>query len=185
MSQRPCSFHNSPRGCKNGVNCRFSHTTGPVIPSSPGTSARSSVGRNVRAQPPPSNAPPGICNFFWSSGRCNREFACRFRHELRDQGLAASSSTTSRLPSNIDDIAPFLTEAGLAKLNSAGSDIFFSSPTNTMSPNQVHNSLKRFLFDDFRFRKTFEVYAFLTPLNSANSSNLSWVSPDFASSDCF
>ncbi|KAG6369977.1 hypothetical protein JVT61DRAFT_12613 [Boletus reticuloceps] len=40
---------------------------------------------------------------------------------------------------------------------------------------QSHNALKRFLLDDYRFKETYHVYAFLKPLNSATSSNAGWV----------
>lgn len=182
MSRPPCKFHSTPQGCRKGSNCHFSHQN-PARSLSPGPSTGSNIVRNARPQPPASNAPPGTCRFFWMSGRCNREFACRYRHTLSQQDSTSSPSTPgiNRSPPNLDVIAPFLTEAGLAKLTSTGSDSFFSSPTNAMTPNEAHNNLKRFLFDDFRFRKTFDAYAFLKPLSSANSSNSTWVSPYFAS----
>lgn len=182
MSRPPCKFYSTPQGCRKGPNCHFSHQNPPRSPL-PGPSTGSNIVRNARPQPPASDAPPGTCRFFWTSGRCNREFACRYRHTLRQQDSTSSLSThgINHSPPNLDVIAPFLTEAGLAKLTSTGSDIFFSNLTKAVTPNEAHNRLKRFLFDDFRFHKTFDAYAFLAPLSSANSSNLTWVSLHFAS----
>lgn len=75
-------------------------------------------------------------------------------------------------------VAPFLTEQGLAKLNSNATDGFFAgSKTSLLSPTEAHDRLKRFLFDNFKFKTSFDVYAFLVPLTSANSTNTLWVSP--------
>jgi hypothetical protein len=69
-------------------------------------------------------------------------------------------------------VAPFLTEAGLAKIGGSGTDGFFSpDPSSTLSPTEAHNALKRYLSDNFRFKSTFEIYAFMKPLNSASASN--------------
>ncbi|KAG5638466.1 hypothetical protein H0H81_012531 [Sphagnurus paluster] len=64
----------------------------------------------------------------------------------------------NRSQSAVDAISPFLTEGGLSKLNVSGTDIFFAPPTKALSPNEAQNSLRRYLFDDFRFRKTFDVH---------------------------
>jgi hypothetical protein len=44
-----------------------------------------------------------------------------------------------------------------------------------MSPNEIHNHLKRFLRDDFRFEKTFDIYGFMVPLGSLDTSGPNWV----------
>jgi hypothetical protein len=76
----------------------------------------------------------------------------------------------------METIAPFLTEAGLAKMNGTSTDGFFSLPTKSLSPNEAQNHLTKFLRDDFRFSSVFDIYAFLAILNSASSTNKSWVS---------
>lgn len=74
-------------------------------------------------------------------------------------------------------MAPFLTEAGLAKITGTGTDVYFPIPPNLTTPVETHQHLQRFLRDDFRFKKTFDIYAFLVLLGSASSTNTSWVSP--------
>lgn len=177
MSRRTlCRFHTAPGGCRKGAACTFSH--GPIAPSnaSPSPSIPDpSRTRETRT----GNAPPGICNFYWTSGQCNREFTCRFRHTVNpgDAGAPRRASPVITTPLSADEaIAPFLTESGLAKLNGSGTDIFFANHSKPMTPNEAHNALKRFLYDDFRFLKTFDIYAFLIPLSNANSSNSTWVS---------
>jgi hypothetical protein len=177
MSRKPCNFFSKPGGCRRGNMCSFSHgETG----SSPTRSSGSNRPPNARVQQANyANAPAGVCNFYWSTGKCNREFECRFRHTINPAVVTmtadASSSEASTASPAVDIIAPFLTEAGLSKVNGTGTDVFFLNPASPLSPNEVHNHLKRFLYDDFRFRKTFDVYAFLTPISSANSSNSLWV----------
>jgi hypothetical protein len=89
-------------------------------------------------------------------------------------------STTAQKPSNpisaLDTLAPFLTAAGLAKVTGTGTDVFFSDSTGQLSPVEAHNHLKRYLYDDFRFKSTLDVYGFLTLIGSANTMNPSWVS---------
>jgi hypothetical protein len=61
-------------------------------------------------------------------------------------------------------------------MSGSGTDGFFSQdPSSDLSPSEAHNALKRYLSDFFRFKHTFEVYAFLRPLNSATASNAGWV----------
>ncbi|KAJ7202968.1 AAA domain-containing protein [Mycena haematopus] len=47
-----------------------------------------------------------------------------------------------------------------------------------LSPNEIHNALKRFLRDDFRFEKTFDIYGFLVPLASVDTSGPTWAPDD-------
>ncbi|GLB37649.1 putative P-loop containing nucleoside triphosphate hydrolase protein [Lyophyllum shimeji] len=189
----PCRFYNSPGGCRNGAACTFSHgplhdarptssaSTAGTGPGSSRQAAGASPGFSRRPQTgKPHNTPPGVCTFYWSSGKCHKEFDCRYRHTLNpalDAPSAPSRTESHRLQSAAAAIAPFLTEAGLVKINAFGTDAFFSTPTKALSPNEAHNALKRYLYDDFRFLKTFDVYGFLAPLSSANS-NSNWTSED-------
>ncbi|KAJ6594163.1 hypothetical protein B0H19DRAFT_1094164 [Mycena capillaripes] len=168
MSRRPCNCHNKPGGCRRGQECAFSHD-GP----SSSSGARPSPAR----QAPLPNAPAGICKFYWSTGNCRHEFGCRFKH-TRSPSSAPSSSPSSPPLTTPNSLAPFLTEAGLAKLNTSGTDIFFPPPTKALSPNEIHNHLKRFLRDDFRFEKTFDIYGFLVPLASVDVSGPYWAPED-------
>lgn len=179
-NKRPCHFFNSPGGCRRGDQCHFQHTNAnnPTTQSS-SPSSQPSMGRtNAPSESSGQKAPPGVCNFYWSTGKCKHEFACRYRH------VNSSSSTETQVrsfsvpsSSSLDAIAPFLTEDGLARVTGAGTDVYFSSnPDADLSPTQAHNALKRFLYDDYRFDKTFFIYAFLKPLSSAHTGNTSWVS---------
>ncbi|KAJ7163577.1 hypothetical protein C8R43DRAFT_1171786, partial [Mycena crocata] len=167
----PCRFFNKPGGCRRGNQCSFSHGESSSRPS------------QANRQAPLPNAPGGVCRFYWSTGKCRHEFECRFKHTRNPSDDASSSPSPgypeASVPLNAaNSLAPFLTEAGLAKLSASGSDIFFPPPPKPLSPNETHNHLKRFLGDDFRFEKTFDVYGFLVPLGSINTSSPLWAPED-------
>lgn len=184
MSARPCVFFNKPSGCRRGDQCRFKHDSDDTSQrsSSPPSRGWSSPGPprggTPTAQASPSRAPSGICDFYWKYGTCKREFACRFKHTTPSSANTATASTPK--PSHtfaIDAIAPYLTEEGLARVTGTGTDVFFSSDSNKdLSPTEAHNALKRFLYNDYRFRMPFDIYSFLKPLSSAHTGNPSWVS---------
>jgi hypothetical protein len=179
MSRRPCVFFDKPGGCRRGGQCKFLHarSTSPA-PSSGRSSPALSQGSSSSIQNSLPRAPPGVCNFYWTTGTCKREFACRFRHASSSPvQKTIPQSNRSTLSSTIDSIAPFLTEAGLARVTGTSTDVFFSADsTKDLSPTEAHSALKRYLFDDYRFRMTFDIYAFLKPLSSAHAANTSWVS---------
>ncbi|KAF7315432.1 hypothetical protein MIND_00058100 [Mycena indigotica] len=145
----PCRFHNTPSGCKFGDKCSFSHSGS----SRPSQATRPPRPPNNNNQENP-NAPPGICNFYWSRGTCNREFNCKYRHE---RSTSAASSSRSAHP-------PMWRDATASN----------ASPTKDMSPTEMHRRLKRFLQDDFRFRRPIEVYPFVSLLSSINVSDSAW-----------
>lgn len=172
MSRRPCHFYNKPGGCGRGNQCGFSHGSSS---SSPG--ARPSGSSPAPRQGPLAKPPPGVCKFYWSTGKCLREFDCNFRHTQQPSpGPSLPPASIPRPPTASNSLAPFLTEAGLAKLNASGTDIFFTPPTKPLSPNEIHNNLRKFLRDEFRFEKTFDIYGFLVPLASLDPSGPTWVS---------
>lgn len=175
MPRSPCTFFNSPKGCRNGSSCKFLHNADSHVQHSSFPNSQSPT--DSSHQRPSNHAPRGVCDFFWKTGTCKREFACRFQHTRSSaNNVGPSTSTITSQPSAIDMIAPFLTEEGLARVSGTGTDVFFSADSNQISPTIAHNALKRFLFDDFRFRITSEIYAFLKPLSSAHTGNNSWVS---------
>lgn len=157
----PCRFYNKPGGCRKGNQCPFSHDSSP-----------SSSRPNPSRQGPLPNAPKGICNFYWSTGSCRREFGCRFAHTQNPSSSSPEPSTSS---TTANSLAPFLTEAGLAKLNAPGTDVFFPPPSQPRSANEIHNHLKKYLREDFRFEKTYDIYGFLDLLGSIDLSNPRWV----------
>jgi hypothetical protein len=189
MSRGSCKFYNSPRGCHRGTSCYFSHTrntdsrAGDGRPSSPsvasdGSSSRHDAQRPQRPTSPASPPPRGVCRVFWETGRCYREFDCRFEHRSRQSQDGMQSPQSLRIPTQAaqEFIAPFLTEKGLAKLVGGGTDGYFPLDTTTsMSPTDTQNHLRRFLRDNFRFKTAHEIYGFLVPLSSANNQNSLWV----------
>jgi len=190
MAHRACYFYQSPGGCRNGKNCQFAHidstsTTPRDSPGSPGPSApRGNSPRSQTNAQSLAPVPPGVCRFFWIRGQCNREFECRFRHDrpATAQGTPPSPSPHSgnffTSAAAKEMVAPFLTDSGLAKINSNATDGFFAgTETSSLSPTDAHRVLKGFLADDFKFKTSFDAYRFLIPLSSANSSNPLWVCP--------
>ena len=170
MSQ-PCRFQSQPGGCRRGAACAFSH-----ISPGHGTGAdhRTRVHLPTRNQTSPP-APQGVCRFYWSKGQCEKD-GCRFRH-IRSQ---SESTSQPSLTTNSGADIPFLTDEGLAKVTGTGTDSLSPKPANPLSPGDVQYKLRRFLADDYNFRKTFDVYAFFTLINSAVSTNPSWVCISFA-----
>ncbi|KAG6920270.1 hypothetical protein DXG01_005039 [Tephrocybe rancida] len=182
----PCHYFNKPGGCRRGTTCTFTHGSQPASPAGtgPGTSHKFAGPSSASSRRPSHvGTPNGVCSFYWTTGKCKREFDCRYRHDRNPERSQASSSASSpingaRSLSAVDAIAPFLTESGLAKLGASGTDAFFASPHKTMSPNEAHNALKMYLRDDYRFSKTFYIYGFLTPVSNATTSNVTWTSED-------
>lgn len=188
MSRRPCNFWNTPAGCRRGNACKFAHST-------PGSSSGAPVSPPVRSPPRPNpvspnrvtsqdpaspQCPAGVCREFWTTGQCKKEFSCRFRH-TRPPSLDNTERPNPALASGIDAIAPFLSENGLAKMMGSGTDGFYPlNASSTHSPTAVHNSLGRFLRDNFRFNATFDIYAFLVLLTSASATDPAWVSKYFS-----
>ncbi|TFK23669.1 P-loop containing nucleoside triphosphate hydrolase protein [Coprinopsis marcescibilis] len=174
MSQRkqPCRYFRTNRGCDKGGSCHFSHTQGSNGTSNSQRPSQSS-NRGRSDKPPALPQPPhGVCRLFWSTGNCERAFDCRFKHIQKDHTatrVAQQTGTTTM---------PFLELGGYSKVATAGSDAFQSLPSRTMDPNEAHNALKRFLGDTYRFKTSFDVYAFLVPLNSANSTSNVWSGED-------
>lgn len=180
MSRKHCVFFNTSGGCRNGSQCTFLHNTTGQRPSSP-TPLLSSIPPRSNSALPSANAPPGVCNFYWVSGTCKREFACRFRHTRSSPAENTGLRTQGTPQTSLEALAPFLTEDGLARVTGTGTgtgtDVFFSADSSKdLSPTEAHNGLKRYLFDSYRFKTTFDIYAFLKPLSSAHTANTSWVS---------
>jgi hypothetical protein len=137
-----------------------------------GGGSRSSPGRGGhrgRGGAPPidrATVPRGICNFYWSSGACDRAFDCTFKHEAKPQ-VAASSSTTPPT----DYTPDFFSLEGLALNNGSIID-----SQHTLRPSEAHNHLRPFLVDNFVFRDAINVEGLSRIFASVNSRNRSWVS---------
>lgn len=179
MSRRPtCRLYGTSAGCRK-TNCRFSHINpGPV--TGPSTSAAHRPGGSASSSGAINDVdvPKGICRAFWKTGACNKGFDCRYRHE-QDPAKASSRSDTGQTTSGVtipEVLVPLLNAAALARLTEPGSDSLFVPSTKPRTPTEVHNQLKRFLYDNFHFNHVFDIYAFLGLLSEASSQNTSWVS---------
>ncbi|PIL26781.1 hypothetical protein GSI_11117 [Ganoderma sinense ZZ0214-1] len=193
MSQgRPgrCRQYGSPQGCRFGNRCKFSHdlagsapSRGPSSPSassSPSrnrsqTSAPGPPGRSTRGRgggPVPQGLPRNVCQFYWTSGACDRAFDCTFQH-IRGGGQAVTAEETTAAQAGDgtqeDDGVDFFSPEGLAA--GAGS---VREDRHGMNPSEVHNHLKEFLRDNYRFESAAQVQGFVRVLASVNDRNKSW-----------
>jgi hypothetical protein len=177
MSHRVCRYHNTQEGCRRGNGCPFRHDSRTAPRPSGSREAPNAAPQHPSNRPPTQRPPRGVCDFYWKTGKCKHEFNCHFRHEITRSSPSSDIQTLGRaVPlSSPDQIAPYLTAAGLAKVSGPGTDIFYSIPDKQLDPNESHNYLTRFLAHQFRFTKAFDVYAFLKVLASATSTNSSWV----------
>jgi Zinc finger C-x8-C-x5-C-x3-H type (and similar) len=170
-SPQPCRFFATPGGCRRGTSCHFAHgTTANPTNNSQQHSHRSPSDRRSDS----SQNPNGTCRSFWQTGACRFAFDCKYKHVA--SGSQSQRTTTRDVVVAGATSMPFLSPGGFSRVGSSGSDVFSSIPFRVMDPNEAHNTLKRFLFDDYRFRKTFDVYAFLVPVLSANTNSNLWVS---------
>ncbi|KAI0667327.1 hypothetical protein C8Q78DRAFT_404096 [Trametes maxima] len=184
MSQRQgvCRNYNSPQGCRYGARCRFAHDrgggSGPSrAPSSPATSPARS--RSQTPAPPSLNAhsrdlsgiPRNVCQFFWNTGTCAKSFECSYRH-VRRQGAAPDSVQSPGHPTNDDPqggVVDFFSPEGLAAgVGSVRED------RNNLNPSEVHNHLKDFIHDKYRFDSAAKIQGFVRILASVNDGNKSW-----------
>lgn len=161
MSGRPCHFYQRPGGCRKGEQCAFLHKD-PLGADPPGTSTRQVAGNPTRPREATSIAqrPHGACNEFWLTGQCGRNFECRYKHE-------AQAGAISTIGNRGTDHTTTATAGG--------------SIRNTLNPTQVHNYLRLYLVDHYRFRTSNDIYTFLSLLGNATKEN-NWVGlhgPDF------
>ena len=180
MSRRSCRFYNKPGGCRN-PGCTYAHVD--PAGSNPPSPARNSETQPGVASPQagsatPGSVPKGVCRYYWETGECNRGFTCRARHEQpaaasTSAGASGRSSSGTMIPAAL---APFLTNAALARLSEPGTDALFPTSSKPRSPSEVHNLLARFLYDNYHFRHAFDIYAFTSLLSDATSNNTTWVS---------
>ena len=175
MNQQ-CRFYQKGH-CRFGDKCRYSHHDVQAA-ESPDPSTSTPSPRNQPSEPPnspeASSLPPsGVCSFYWKTGRCKREFECKYKHIRNNDGPEITPQRPNFNLAGNDAISPFLTEQGLAKINGIATDGFFEEAS--LSPTEAHSRFKRFLSDTFRFKSSFEIYSFLVPLSSASCHNRSWV----------
>ncbi|KAF5326320.1 hypothetical protein D9611_000022 [Ephemerocybe angulata] len=154
-----CYDYRTPRGCRRGARCIFSHDTGSNgNPASPPRASQSNHDNR---------SPRGSCHSWISRGRCKKGDACPFKH---DRPPPTTSSATGPVP--------LLSGQGIATLDITNPDIFRSLSDNPLSAAEINSFIKSYLYDDFRFAKTFNVYAFWIPFQSAHRSNKNWTDDD-------
>nr|GAT43007.1 predicted protein [Mycena chlorophos] len=154
----PCHFYNKPSGCRHGDSCKFEH-----IASASGSSSAHkgpAPASPTKHKNPLPKAPIGTCDFYWNKGSCTREFSCRYKH-TRNPALAPASGADASLPPTWRH--PFSPS---------------NRPSKDLSPTEIHDALKRFRWDSFRFVKTFDVYAFVGLLSSVDTSGPLWTPED-------
>ena len=132
-----CRFFAQSQQCKFGKKCKFSHQR-PGDASIVGGPARSSSSSNTPGRP--NGAPPGTCNFYWTTGSCNRSFDCSFKHV---KGTAAAASTSTITETEVEEPLDFFSAEGLA-VNGGATRL-------TLDPASAHNNIQLFLRDNFRF----------------------------------
>ncbi|KAK1220258.1 hypothetical protein PQX77_016994 [Marasmius sp. AFHP31] len=163
----PCRYFAQGR-CKKGSSCRFSHELSS-------TTAHAATG--ARTPPPPNrnqtanHAPRGNCNFYWTTGQCNRGFECTFRHVQKPDGAEATSNSTPEEPAPADNL-DFCTPAGLAEMNDIAHE-----RDHSLTPAQAHNNIKTYTHPGFSFSVTDRVsqmVSFAKILASVDRRNSSW-----------
>ncbi|KDQ16534.1 hypothetical protein BOTBODRAFT_107034 [Botryobasidium botryosum FD-172 SS1] len=126
----------------------------------------------------PAHAPGNMCNFYWSTGSCDRGHSCRFQHTVNPALRASISSPASDNTAVMtpQSIVGLLTENALDKLSGSSNDILFS--TSGFSPATANHHMKKFLHPKFSFKTPQEMMQFINLLSSANSENGSWTPND-------
>ncbi|KAI1789279.1 hypothetical protein LXA43DRAFT_590107 [Ganoderma leucocontextum] len=186
-----CRFYGTTNGCRYGNRCRYSHdlrepttsrgSSSPSGPSSSGgwrsrqlqasTSSSSPTSYSSRGGFKPRGIPNNTCKFFWENGSCNRGFECTFRHVKGTATTDAQEATAAQRGDDDEDEGPidFFSPGGLAA--GAGSVL---DDRHNLTPSEVHNHLKDFLRDDYRFESAAQVQGFVRVLASVSDSNKAW-----------
>ncbi|KAI0956522.1 hypothetical protein AcW1_005178 [Taiwanofungus camphoratus] len=166
MSERnkPCRLFASAGTCRFGERCKYSHAQphGARSPSPSTTRTRTSTAAPRAA----SGAPPKVCNFYWTSGSCNRGFECSFRHERQPAAVAQQEPTeTEQTPAAPD----FFSAEGLAVHNGS-----VREEGHTLTPSEAHNHIQKFVHDRYVFSAASHVQGFVRILASVHDRNKAW-----------
>ncbi|KAF8997694.1 hypothetical protein BDQ17DRAFT_1428824 [Cyathus striatus] len=165
-----CRLFTTPQGCRFGNRCKFSHDR-----SSTSSTTRTSNASSRSTQPldgarsptpnrPPSSAPRQVCSVFWESGKCNRSFDCRFKHERKPNASAGAQPTP--VPEEDPD---FFSLEGMVSSSGAASE-----QLHQLNPHEAHNHIKFFLRDNYTFENASKVQGFVRILASIGDRNKSW-----------
>ena len=168
MSQRNSDnnyvYRGRPRSSNRGIS---RGTSGPGDQNSSRSTDNSPANMPAHRQNMP-RAPNGICNFYWSTGACNRGFECTFRHQPNTNVVEASAIVS---PSDDIDQAPdFFSTEGLAFNNGS-----VRNEQHTLKPSEAHNHLKQFTPNNFVFLRPLQVEGFARIFASVDARNKHWV----------
>jgi hypothetical protein len=147
----PCRFFKTEEGCRYGKKCKFSHdlTSTPRTrgithlirqntPSSPTPATpRTRSGRSHNA------APRNVCDFYWSTGQCNRGFDCTFKHQKDTKPQSRGANTTGGVEAEEDaanEALEFFTVDNLTQMAGVG-----LRSIQEGTPENAHNSIKQYL----------------------------------------
>ena len=176
----PCRLFKSEEGCRYGNRCKFSHdlTSTPRTRGFPQPSRHNAPSSSTSATPRTRSGrngtpvPRNVCDFYWSTGQCNRGFDCTFKHQKNIKPQAGEVNATGRAEAEEDTAntaLEFFTVDNLTQMAGVG---LHSAQEGT--PENAHNSIKRYLgggplADPSAMRPLASILA------SVNRRNHSWV----------
>ncbi|KAG8987815.1 hypothetical protein FRB94_001446, partial [Tulasnella sp. JGI-2019a] len=99
-----------------------------------------------------STVPPGVCQEFFDTGKCNKAFDCRFRH-IRAEPQPDGQGGLQQ---------PVLATDNMTHVG------------KVMDPIEAHNALSRFQKPGYKFFTSLDIYTFVTALSSAKEENDGW-----------
>ncbi|CDO69109.1 hypothetical protein BN946_scf185042.g11 [Trametes cinnabarina] len=172
-----CRHYRSPGGCRFGDRCKFSHDQGGSAPSRASSSPAASPARSrsqtpLPASPPsrnraPAGVPRNVCQFFWSTGSCAKNFECNYRH-VRQTGVSDPPTDSSQALQGEQELDFFSPDGLAASVGSVREDRY------NLNPSEVHNHLRDFTHDRYRFEHAAQIQGFVRILGSVNDGNKNW-----------
>ncbi|KZV95021.1 P-loop containing nucleoside triphosphate hydrolase protein [Exidia glandulosa HHB12029] len=171
-----CQYYWKRGSCTRGSACRYRHLAAPgvavrTLADPAATSASGSRGNTPSSSRPSSPAiptrtntqnPTGTCRKFWLDGTCPFEFDCKYRHQ-------SPSDPSPQRSSN-----PF-TSLSAVRNSDRDRDTLGALTANQVQTYLVHG---RYLQEDYTFRSSAQMQAFLDLLSNAVPSNKSWNTED-------
>jgi hypothetical protein len=201
MAGRICHDFANTGKCKFGNKCKFSHAgNGQPSSSRPGASSSSARGgMNNRSHAPRTGAsaqsgsrhdsrsnaidipecPRNACRSYWDRQKCSRGGHCNFQHVYhKTPNVVVVVEKSAGLQPLFQEEKP-----GTDQVNVSGdrpTTVSFDVPSGddglAVDPMEAVQSLKRYMFNDYRFQRTFHVYTMMRILSSASANAKGWVS---------
>ncbi|KAG8861659.1 hypothetical protein FRB96_002616 [Tulasnella sp. 330] len=139
--------------CRRGVQCKFEHRRAGNMSSSPHIAHGHQNGHG-------SGPPRDVCPQYYNTGECDRSFDCKHKHLRANENDGSNGASLRQVPRTV--AAPLLAQVQKSGL------------LEHLEPKQVHNTLHRFLQDDFKFKTVFDMYVFAAALSSADADDPKW-----------